>query len=113
MLNRTCLACGKKYEYCGSCPTSVNLPVWKNIFDTENCKIIFENTSDFIQGVISKDVARKRISKCDFSIKYKDNIQKHINDIMAEPKIDTVIEGAEDIIPIKLNNRKSKTKISD
>lgn len=40
--NRICLACGKAYEYCGSCPSSLNLPVWKNIFDTENCKTVFE-----------------------------------------------------------------------
>lgn len=113
MLNRTCLACGKKYEYCGSCPTSANLPVWKNIFDTENCKTIFENTSDFVQGVISKDVAKNRISKCDFSIKYKDNIQKHINNIMAEPKIEKIMEDTEEIISIRPNSRKSKTKISD
>lgn len=113
MLNRTCLACGKKYEYCGSCPTSANLPVWKNIFDTENCKTIFENASDFAQGVISKDVAKNRISKCDFSIKYKDNIQKHINDIMAEPKVEKIVDDAEEIIPIRPNNRKNKQKISD
>lgn len=113
MLNRTCLACGKKYEYCGSCPTSTNLPVWKNIFDTENCKTIFENVSDYIQESISKEVAKDRISKCDFSITYKKDIQKCIEDIMAEPKFDPVVENTEYAIPIKSNNRKNKTKISD
>lgn len=113
MLNRTCLACGKKYEYCGSCPTSTNLPVWKSIFDTENCKVVFENVSDYAQGVISKEVAKNRIYKCDFSIKYKDNIQKHIDDIMAEPKNETVIEDVEKTTSAKSNNRKEKQKISD
>lgn len=113
MLNRTCLACGKKYEYCGSCPTSTNLPIWKNIFDTENCKTVFENASDYAQGVITKDIAKNRICKCDFSIKYKDNIQKYIDDIMAEPKVEEVIENIEEMIPVKPNSRKSKTKISD
>ena len=37
MVNRTCLTCGKKYEYCSSCPTTLNYPMCKNLYDTENC----------------------------------------------------------------------------
>lgn len=111
MLNRTCLACGKQYEHCGSCPNSAKFPAWKNIFDTEDCKVIFENVSDYIQGVITKDVAKDRISKCDLSVKYKDNIQKHIDDIMTEPKNEDTVENIdEDTVTSTVKTRKNKTK---
>ena len=79
--NRICLTCGKAYEYCGSCPSSLNLPVWKNLFDTENCKTVFETVSDYAQNVITKDVAKKKLSNCDTSINYKENIQKYLDEL--------------------------------
>lgn len=91
MINRTCLACGKEYEYCGSCPTTNSLPIWKNIFDTENCKIVFENVSDYAQGTITKAVAKKRLSKCDLTLRYKKDIYNYIKDIMREEKTRKVL----------------------
>ena len=82
--NRICLTCGKPYAYCGSCQSSLNLPVWKNIFDTENCKTVFETVSDYAQNAITKEAARIRLSKCDVSGVFKDNIKSFIEDINKE-----------------------------
>ena len=79
--NRICLTCGKAYEYCGSCPSSLNMPVWKNIFHTENCKTVFETVSDYAQNAITKESAKKKLSKCDVSGVFKDNIKKLIDEI--------------------------------
>lgn len=93
--NRTCLTCGKTYEYCGSCPSGLNLPVWKNLFDTENCKIIFETVSDYAQKVITKQSAKEKILACDLSGRFKENITKYIDDILTddvmEKQIDAVV----------------------
>ena len=117
MANRICLTCGKAYEYCGSCPTSLNLPVWKNLFDTENCKTIFEVVSDYAQKVITKDVAKKKLSKCDILGNYKENIQKHLNDIVAEPKVEVIVETEKKEIEstpkMKNNKKKVVTEVSD
>lgn len=79
--NRICLTCGKAYEYCGSCPSSLNLPVWKNIFDTENCKTVFETVSDYAQNAITKEEAKAILSNCNISGKFNNNITKLIEDI--------------------------------
>ena len=114
--NRICLTCGKAYEYCGSCPSSLNLPVWKNLFDTENCKTVFETVSDYAQKVITKDVAKKKLSNCDTYINYKENIQKYLDDIIAEPKVEVIDETEKEIqtVPkMKYNKKKVTTEISD
>lgn len=114
--NRICLTCGKAYEYCGSCPSSLNLPVWKNLFDTEDCKTVFETVSDYAQKVITKDVAKKKLSNCNTSIKYKENIQKYLDDIITEPKVETIfeIEKETQTVPkMKYNKKKATTEISD
>lgn len=116
MSNRICLTCGKAYEYCGSCPTSLNLPVWKNLFDTENCKTIFETVSDYAQKVIAKDIAKEKLSNCDTSSKYKDNIQNYLDEIITEPKREDIVETENKIqsVPkIKYNKKKATTEISD
>ena len=114
--NRICLTSGKAYEYCGSCPSSLNLPVWKNLFDTENCKTVFETVSDYAQKVITKDVAKKKLSNCDTSINYKENIQKYLDDMVAEPKVEVIHETEKEIqtLPkMRYNKKKVTTEISD
>ena len=114
--NRICLTCGKAYEYCGSCPSSLNLPVWKNLFDTDNCKTVFETVSDYAQKVITKDVAKKKLFNCDTSIKYKENIQKYLDDIIAEPKVETIFETEKEtqaVHKMKYSKKKVTTEISD
>ena len=110
--NRICLACGKSYEYCGSCPSSLNLPVWKNIFDTEICKTVFETTSDYAQKVISKEKAKEKLSKCNISDarNYKPQIRSLIEEITKENKV------VDDISETKYVNKKkiiSTNKIND
>lgn len=105
MLNRTCLTCGKKYEYCNSCPTSVNLPVWKSLFDTENCKDIFETVSDYAQCSITKTQAKNKLKKCNLSGEYKNNIQEYLDDIMTEPK---EANKPDDVVSLKNKTIKNK-----
>lgn len=109
--NRICLTCGKPYEYCGSCPSSLNLPVWKNIFDTENCKTVFETVSDYAQNAITKESAKIRLSKCDVSGVFKNNIKKLIDDI--NEKDVKNIEIKENEIKVKYGNKKKSVSVMD
>ena len=103
--NRICLTCGKPYEYCGSCPSSLNLPVWKNIFDTENCKTVFETVSDYAQNAITKESAKIRLSKCDVSGVFKDNIKNLIEKDIKN------IETKENEIKVKYRNKKKSVSV--
>ena len=99
--NRICLTCGKPYEYCGSCPSSLNLPVWKNIFDTENCKTVFET--------VSKESAKVRLSKCDVSGVFKSNIQNLVDEINKENV--KITETKENEIKAKYGNKKKSVSV--
>ena len=107
--NRICLTCGKSYEYCGSCPSSLNLPVWKNLFDTENCKTVFETVSDYAQNAITKESAKSKLSYCNISdtTMFKEKINKLLDEILKE-------ETDEQIPPkIKYGSRKKSTSKND
>lgn len=104
--NRICLTCGKAYEYCGSCPNSLNLPVWKNLFDTEICKTVFETASDYAQKVITKESAKSKLSYCDISntTMFKEKINKLLDEIFKEETDEQVLSK------IKYGGRKKSTQ---
>ena len=113
--NRICLTCGKAYEYCGSCPSSANLPVWKNLFDTENCKIVFETASDYAQKVITKESAKDKLSKCDLSNTnvFKEKIKRLVDEIIAEEKVEKIEDSVENTSPKLRNANKRKVIMSE
>lgn len=84
--NKVCLTCGKSYKYCNSCSDSQNRVYWKNVYDCEECKDIFEIVSDYAQNCITKDVARQRLSKYDLSTKVisNSNVKKYLDEIVVE-----------------------------
>lgn len=107
--NRTCLTCGEAYEYCGSCPSSLNLPVWKNLFHSENCKLVFQTVSDYAQNVISKESAKEKLAVCDLSCtqSFKENIRKYIDEIVADESNVDVGEVTEPVEKIRRIRKKS------
>lgn len=106
--NRICLACGKAYEYCGSCPSSLNLPVWKNIFDTENCKTVFETVSDYAQKAITKETAKYKLSKCNTSVSFNKQIQNYVNEIFKEDEV--ALENTQKQEKTIINKKKNFSK---
>ena len=87
--NRICKTCGKAYYYCSNCDKSINSPQWMLMWDTENCKAIFEIVSNYAQGVYTKEVARKKLEKCNLKEKYTFNekIAKLIDEIMTKESV--------------------------
>ena len=87
--NRICKTCGKAYYYCSNCDKSISSPQWMLMWDTENCKTIFETVSNYAQGIDSKEVARKKLEKCDLKMKYafNKNIARLVDEIMAKDSV--------------------------
>ena len=88
--NRICLCCGNAYEYCGSCRNGINLPAWKNLFDNENCKDVFQTVSDYEQKAIDKTKAKRILASCDLKHTFKSNIAKVVDEIVKEEKKESV-----------------------
>lgn len=63
--NRICLTCGKAYSYCPNCTEDELKPTWMALYDTENCREIFNTLTEYNAGIITAKVADERISKCD------------------------------------------------
>ena len=103
-LNKICYVCNKSYKHCYSCPSDLNHPSWMEMFDTENCKNIFNILCKHGQKMITDEETRMQLKDCDLSQKehFADNIIEHINkvfensDIPCEEKVvEVVVEDAQ------------------
>ena len=54
MVKRTCICCGKTYEYCPNCQRDVK-PLWMVSFHNETCKELFNLVSAYKMGMVEKD----------------------------------------------------------
>lgn len=80
---RTCISCGKKYDYCPNCGNFSKYPKWMTEFCSEECKEVFNIISGYNIGVKSDDDVKKVISKYnvnDYS-KFSGSIQNTLNSI--------------------------------
>lgn len=81
---KTCIVCGKKYEYCGHCDRTSVYQSWRSNYCSENCREVFKVCSDYVGNVINQKDAKAKLVKLDTSMS---NIAKAINqnikDIMA------------------------------
>ena len=84
--DRSCILCGKVYEYCNSCSAFQDKPVWMFSYCSEDCKDITSLLTDFIYNKISKEDAKKIIDTKDTSrhMQYKGSYGKAYNEIMEE-----------------------------
>ena len=81
---RTCVVCGKQYEYCNKCRKYENLPLWMFTFCSERCKSIYNITSNYEDKRISIDEAKEQLNKFDLSDKdsFGDSYKKAITSII-------------------------------
>lgn len=81
--NRTCITCGKEYEYCNTCSGDRNKEAWHSIYCSENCKNVFSAVSDYLAGENTKEEAKEKLAKCDLRNKsnFKAKIVETIDEI--------------------------------
>lgn len=80
--NRKCICCSQEYRFCNSCMEDVNKPAWMAIYHNDNCRSLFNITTDYLAGVITKEDAKNRFSACDLS--YKDKLHANIAKAIGE-----------------------------
>ena len=121
---RTCCVCRKEHLFCPQCrPEDRNKPTWYFAYCSENCKDIYATTSDYENGNISADDAKKQLDKLDlsqianFGESYQKAIMKINENITPVEKVEDVIKEDESVISdentdISTNKyyRKSKVK---
>ena len=84
--DRSCILCGKVYEYCNSCSAFQDKPVWMFSYCSEDCKDITSLLTDFIYNRISKEETKQAIETKDTSrhMNYKGSYGKAYKEIMGE-----------------------------
>ena len=84
--DRSCILCGKVYEYCNSCSAFQDKPVWMFSYCSEDCKDITSLLTDFIYNKISKEEVKQAIESKDTSrhMQYKGSYGKAYKEIMGE-----------------------------
>ena len=123
---RSCILCGKKYEYCNTCSAFQDKPVWMFSYCSEDCKDITSLLTDYIYNKISKEEVKEIISSKDTSrhMQYKGSYGKAYKEIMdeTEPEIpeenkieknikEDVIKGmANDMVTQLKDNLQSESK---
>lgn len=90
--SRICCVCHNEYTYCPRCNEDKSKPTWYFSFCSENCKEIYQTTSQFENGIISKEDALSKLSELDisglknFGNSYKDSIYKIQKEELSESK---------------------------
>ena len=82
---RTCIICGKKYEYCPHCGKGKPQEGWRNLYDSLDCKAIFLICSDFVNKRLSAAEAKQKLEKYDLKdlSTYAEGIRENIKAINA------------------------------
>lgn len=66
---RICSVCRGTYKYCPSCKDDAKKPTWLFAFCSENCRNIYNITSDFENKQITDIEAKDKLEKLDLSRK--------------------------------------------
>lgn len=79
-LNRTCYTCGKEYRYCPDCVEDADKPTWMSLFESENCRTIFNTLTAYNADEISAEDALSVIGKCNVPL-LKKNIANEVEEL--------------------------------
>lgn len=89
---RYCSCCGREYRFCRRCHEDKDKPYWYFCFCCENCKNIYEVTSNFENGNIDANEAKVQLDKLDlseinsFGESYKSSINKIMKSVSTKKK---------------------------
>ena len=85
---RSCIVCGKEYEYCNRCSSHASKPTWMALYHDDNCRSIMNIATEYMAGNLTKADAKSQLDNCDLTNKknFKESIIKAINEICATKK---------------------------
>lgn len=79
---KTCIVCGKKYEYCRHCDKNGKNEKWKTNYCSENCKDVFDIISKYANKHISIEDAKNALIGKEINIRSGSNMAKQYAEIM-------------------------------
>lgn len=115
---RTCCVCHIEHQFCPVCnPEDRKLEPWHFAYCSENCKDIYEVTSEYENGRLSANDAKEKLDKIDlskianFGESYQKSIEK-INEnfipLVELTKVDDVVDNTTINKATKPKNKKVK-----
>lgn len=98
--DRTCVVCGKHYEYCTNCDRFLNYPTFMTMYCSKECVDLFDILSRFEAGQTSKEDAQKVLQGMDQNKMkmLKNSMANSYKKIMAE---DNPVEVKDEIESVK------------
>ena len=99
--DRTCVVCGKHYEYCTNCDRFLNYPTFMTMYCSKECVNLFDILSRFEAGQTSKEDAQKVLQGMDQNKMkmLKNSMANTYKKIIAEDEPVKIEEEAEPIKP--------------
>lgn len=83
---RKCVVCGKLYQFCNHCPGHQASETWKNLYDSEDCRTIFNVASNFSSGSLTAEEAKEKLTGIKIPDTLSGGVKKNIDKIFAEGK---------------------------
>ena len=103
--NRICKTCGSAYSYCPNCSADSNKPRWMNMFDCNDCRIIFDVATRFNLKKTTKEDAQKELSNINLNKNFTEQIKKDLENIFYVEPTPIIVDYVE------INKKKSKSKV--
>lgn len=99
--DRTCVVCGKHYEYCTNCDQFINYPSYMAMYCSKECVDLFDVLSSFEAGQTSKEDAQKVLQGMDQNKMkmLKNSMANTYKKIIAEDKPAEIEEEVEPVKP--------------
>ena len=99
--DRTCVVCGKHYEYCTNCDRFLNYPTFMTMYCSKECVDLFDVLSRFEAGQTSKKKKKKVLQGMDQNKMkmLKNSMANTYKKIIAEDKPAKIEEEVEPIKP--------------
>ena len=95
---KTCIVCGKKYEFCAHCRRTNSNDLWRNIYCSKECREIFDTCSRYAGHSISAEDAYNKLIEYNFERKdIQMSVKNTVDEIIEEvEKVDVPKEGGEE-----------------
>lgn len=104
---RICACCGANYTYCPHCDADADKPTWMFVWDTFECKKVFNILTQYNSKLITKEEAKEELNKIiTGTINFKDSIKKELDELFKEEIIEEEI--VEEVKPKMVSKSKAK-----
>lgn len=87
IVKRKCICCGNEYEYCYHCGDKKK-ESWKNNYDVESCRDVFNIITDYRGGYMSKEEATGRLKELNLANRatYVEEVAKFVDELLKTPE---------------------------